>query len=35
MRDTYILGITELLNQCEDLSLIELVYSLLAQEACQ
>ena len=32
MRDAYILGIIEMLDHCDDVSLLELLYSLLAQE---
>lgn len=35
MKEAYIQSIIELLNQCDDLSLLELLYSLLTQEACQ
>lgn len=33
MKAVHIQNIIELLNQCDDLSLLELIYSLLAQEA--
>lgn len=33
MEAVYIQNIIELLNQCDDLRLLELIYSLLAQEA--
>ena len=35
MKDFYIQQITELLQQCGDLDLLDLIYSLLAQEASQ
>ena len=35
MKDFYTQQISELLQQCRDLDLLELIYSLLAQEARQ